>query len=33
MYELPENIAALSIEELDSHIDQALDAFRALNIS
>lgn len=33
MYELPENIAALSIEDLDSHIDQALDAFRALNIS
>ncbi|MCJ7726482.1 MAG: major capsid protein [Acidimicrobiia bacterium] len=33
MYELPENHAALSIEDLDSNIDQALDAFRALNLS
>jgi len=32
-YELPETLEGLSVEDLDTNIDQALDAFRALNIS
>ncbi len=33
MYTLPENIADLSVEEIDANIDEALDSFQGLSIS
>ena len=33
MFELPENLAALSAEELQALIDQGLDALRALGVT
>lgn len=33
MYELPDSLEGLSVEDLDAQIDGALDAFRALNIT
>lgn len=33
MYTLPENIADLSVEEIDANIDEALDSFQGLAIS